>query len=106
MTTQNQNQYGTTIGMVIQTIENNGMTQIIAIDSDGLYLTTPNKVDSKLADVNRYGVNREYFISALTSMGYDPVDLFEKNKHLINIEQGAGNSSKKLNPIKASKRGF
>ena len=50
-----ENRYGTTSDMIIQEVENNGVTQLIAIDSDGLYLTSRDRVDRMLADVNRYG---------------------------------------------------
>jgi hypothetical protein len=34
-----ENRFGTTSDMIVQEVENDGITQLIAIDSKGLYLT-------------------------------------------------------------------
>ncbi len=98
-----ENRYGTTSDMIIQEVENNGVTQLIAIDSDGLYLTSRDRVDRMLADVNRYGVPRHEINQTLENLGIDPLQLFNANKHLIKTDTGQS-KGKALNPIKASKR--
>lgn len=98
-----ENRYGTTSDMIIQEVENNGVTQLIAIDSKGLYLTTRDRVDRMVADVNRYGVPRQAVNQALEDLGLDPLQLFNANKHLIKTDTGPA-KGKALNPIKASKR--
>ncbi len=97
------NRYGTTADMIIQEIDNGGMTQLIAIDRKGLYLTTPDRVDRMVADVNRYGVAREDINRQLEDLGLNPHQLFNAHKHLIKTESGKP-QGKTLNPIKASKR--
>ena len=98
-----ENRYGTTSDMIIQEVENNGIPQLIAIDSKGLYLTTQDRVDRMLADVNRYGVPRQEVNQTLEDLGLDPLQLFNANKHLIKTDTGQ-TKGKALNPIKASKR--
>jgi len=98
-----ENRYGTTSDMIIQEVENDGITQLIAIDSKGLYLTTRDRVDRMLADVNRYGVPRQEVNQTLEALGLDPLHLFNANKHLIKTDTGQA-KGKALNPIKASKR--
>ena len=98
-----QNRYGTTSDMIVQEVENNGIAQLIAIDSKGLYLTTRGRVDRMLADANRYGVSRQKINQTLEDLGLDPLQLFNANKHLIKIDTGQ-TKGKALNPIKASKR--
>ena len=99
------NRFGTTSDMIIQEIPDVGPACLLAIDAKGLYLTTPGNVDSPLADVNRYGVNRLEFINKLEELGYSPYDLFEEHKDKIKVA-GSDAGKKKLNPIKASKRGM
>ena len=99
-----ENRFGTAANMIIEKIENDGKEVILAIDEKGLYLTTPDMVDRNIADVNRYGVNRDDFIATLTQLGYNPAELFENNRHLIETDHLQGKTAKKLNPIKASKR--
>ncbi len=99
-----ENRYGTSSDMIIQEIEDEGMTKLMAIDSKGLYLTTRDKVDKVVADVNRYGVERQIFHDKIAALGMDPVELFDTNKHLIQTASAGSQSGKKLNPIKASKR--
>lgn len=98
-----ENRFGTTSDMIIQEVENNGIPQLIAIDSKGLYLTTRDRVDRNLADANRYGVSRQKVNQMLEDLGLDPLQLFNANKHLIKTDSGQA-KSKALNPIKASKR--
>ncbi|WP_320044393.1 hypothetical protein [uncultured Desulfobacter sp.] len=43
-----ENRFGTTSDMIVQEVENNGITQLIAIDSKGLYLTTQDRVNRML----------------------------------------------------------
>ena len=99
------NQFGTTPDMVIEEIDDHGLKRIMAIDDRGLYLTSPEKVGRRVADVNRYGVNRVEFKVILESLGYDTDAIFEKNRHRVRVEEGYTAPEKKVNPIKASKRG-
>ena len=98
-----ENRFGTTSDMIVQEVENNGVTQLIAIDSKGLYLTTQDRVDRMLADANRYGVSRQKVNQTLENLGLDPLQLFNSYKHLIKTDTGQ-TKAKALNPIKASKR--
>jgi hypothetical protein len=100
------NRYGTTADMIIQTINENGVAKLVAIDKDGLYLTTQDRVGRKVADVNRYGVPRALTNQALEALGMDPRQMFDDNKHLIKAETITEGDGKILNPIKASKRGL
>lgn len=99
------NRYGTTSDMIIREIDDDGASKLIAIDRNGLYLTTRSQVDRRLADVNRYGVSRALANQRLDELGIDPHQLFEENKHLIKSEIEGKSREKFLNPIKASKRG-
>ncbi|WP_300668606.1 hypothetical protein [Desulfoluna sp.] len=99
------NRFGTSREMVIDEIEVNGIRQVMAIDEKGLYLTTPDKVARPTADVNRYGVDRSRVIDTLESMGYDTQKLRNENHHIVAALAVSGSTEKKLNPIKASKRG-
>ncbi len=96
------NRYGTTADMIIKEVDHEGITKLIAIDSNGLYLTTRERVDRNVSDVNRYGVSREVTYEFLRGMGLDPIEMFNENKHLIKTETKT--AGKALNPIKASKR--
>lgn len=98
-----ENRYSTTSDMIVQEVENNGISQLIAIDSKGLYLTTRDRVDRMLADSNRYGVPRQKVNQTLKDLGLDPLQLFNANRHLIKTD-ASQIKSKALNPIKASKR--
>ena len=100
-----QNQYGTTKEMVIEEIDDHGVRRIMAIDDKGLYLTIPERVGRSVADSNRYGVDRVEFKLVLEVLGYDTADIFEKNRHLIRAQESNAAPEKKVNPIKASKRG-
>lgn len=98
------NRFGTTADMIIQEIEEDGVPYLMAIDLKGLYLTTQDRVDNKMADLNRYGVKREDFLKRLEKLGLSPVDLFEEHKGKIKV---VGETKKKMiNPLKASKRGL
>lgn len=99
-----ENRYGTTADMIVREIDDNGSVRLLAIDSKGLYLTTRDRVDRMVADVNRYGVLRETTNEFLKQQGLDPHELFNANRHMIKAETGAKPSGKALNPIKASKR--
>lgn len=97
------NRFGTTSEMIIQDIEENGVVWLLAIDIKGLYLTTRNRVDTRLADPNRYS-DRRHTAARLSALGMNPDELFSQNQHLIKVDTaGAG---KKVNPLKASKRGM
>lgn len=98
------NRYGTTSDMIIQKIADNGTDKLVAIDSEGIYLTTSDRLDRNMADVNRYGVSRETCYQRLVQLGLDPHALFNANQHLIKTDRAAKMNAKKLNPIKASKR--
>mgnify|MGYP001128980513 CR=1 FL=1 len=52
------NRFGTTSGMVIQTVMENGQEFCLAIDERGLYLTSANYLDKNLADPHRYSGSR------------------------------------------------
>jgi hypothetical protein len=100
------NRFGTTSDMIIQEIDDNGTARLVAIDSKGLYLTNRERVDSMLADVNRYGVCREEIRRQLRDLGLDPHELFNANQHLIKSEVIKETAGKAVNPLKASKRGL
>lgn len=52
------NRFGTTSGMVIQTVMENGQEFCLAIDERGLYLTSARYLDRNLADPHRYSGSR------------------------------------------------
>ncbi|SDF05216.1 hypothetical protein [Desulfovibrio legallii] len=97
-----ENRFGTTEDMVIQAVEENGASYMLAIDKAGLYLTTPNYVGSVMADRHRYSAERKGVKARLTALGLDPEELWSGNQHRIRSETVA---TKKVNPLKASKRG-
>ncbi len=99
------NQFGTTKEMVIEAIDDHGVHRIMAIDDKGLYLTRPDMVGRPVADVNRYGVDRLEFKLILETLGYDTDQIFEANRHRIQAPKSPEGVVKKINPIKASKRG-
>ena len=100
-----RNQFGTTKEMVIEEIDDHGVHRIMAIDDKGLYLTGPKMVGRPVADVNRYGVDRIEFKLILETLGYDTEQIFEANRHRIKAPESLEPLVKKINPIKASKRG-
>lgn len=95
------NRYGTTSDMIIQEVQEGENTFLVAIDMHGLYFTTPDRVDTRLADTNRYAVDRAEFLERLEKLGFSPVELFEGNKDKIKVTT---QMTKKINPLKASKR--
>jgi len=99
------NRFGTSREMVIDEIEVHGIRQLMAIDDKGLYLTTPDKVGRNMADVNRYGVARQEFINTLESLGYDTEKIKHENHHIVKDLETNAPREKKINPLKASKRG-
>lgn len=98
------NRYGTTSDMILQEVEDNGTTRLVAIDSEGVYLTTPNRVDSQLADIHRYGISRTESYRQMQDLGLDPHELFNANRHLIKEVVFDRQAGKAVNPLKASKR--
>ncbi|MDD4702355.1 MAG: hypothetical protein PHI96_09060 [Desulfovibrio sp.] len=96
------NRFGTTQEMVIQTVEENSTAFLLAIDSVGLYMTTSNYVGKNLADRNRYSALRQGVNERLSALGLNPEELWSGNQHRIQSESV---SAKKVNPLKASKRG-
>ncbi|OBQ45999.1 hypothetical protein [Halodesulfovibrio spirochaetisodalis] len=97
------NRFGTTEDMIIQEVTEGDASFLVAIDSNGLYFTTPDRVDNGMADTNRYAMDRTVFLNRLEKLGFSPIELFESNRDKIKI---VSNSAKKLNPLKASKRGL
>ena len=97
-----QNYFGTTSDMIIQTVEEQGALYCLAIDDKGLYLTTQNRLDKMSADPNRYTAVRKTVPERLTALGLNPAALMNDNQHLM--KKDSGESVKKINPLKASKR--
>jgi hypothetical protein len=89
--------------MIIQEVQEGEKSYLLAIDSQGLYFTTQDRVDTRMADLNRYAVDRKTFASRLESLGLSPTDIFEENKSRIQV---ATQTARKINPLKASKRGL
>ncbi|MCH5144960.1 hypothetical protein JMF94_07665 [Desulfovibrio sp. UIB00] len=96
------NRFGTTQEMMIQTVQENGTEAVLAIDSRGLYLTTAQFVGRPIADRNRYSGVRKEVPQRLAALRLDVEALVAANQHRIQVETV---SSKKVNPLKASKRG-
>ena len=96
------NRFGTTQEMMIQTVQENGTEAVLAIDSRGLYLTTAQFVGRPIADRNRYSGVRKEMPQRLAALGLDVDALVAANQHRIQVETA---STKKVNPLKASKRG-
>ena len=97
-----QNRFGTTSNMIIQTIEEQGALYCLAIDEKGLYLTTEDRLDKRLADPNRYTAVRKGVPDRLAALGLDVPSLISANQHLIKKDRSE--MAKKVNPLKASKR--
>ncbi len=93
--------FGTNADMIIQPVEENGQTLLLAIDSNGLYLTTQRMVDSHMGDTNRYSAARVNTAERLKALGLDPAALAEENPPRIQTVRVA---TQKVNPLKASKR--
>ncbi len=97
------NRFGTTGDMIIQEVKDGGDDYLLAIDVRGLYLTTRDRVDTGRADLNRYAVDRAEFWTRLEGLGFSPEALFEEHKDKIKV---ASQTVRKINPLKASKRGL
>ena len=97
------NRFGTSDDMVIQNVVEAGTTYALAIDAKGLYLTTPDRLNTQLADPNRFASNRNAVGSRLAALGLDPVQLATDNSHRVQVSSD-GASAKRVNPLKASKR--
>lgn len=93
--------FGTNADMIIQPVEEDGKSLLLAIDSSGLYLTTQKMVDSSMADTNRYTANRANTSERLKALGLDPAELASANQHRI---QKMAVATQKVNPLKAAKR--
>ncbi|CAK7051468.1 MAG: hypothetical protein DELT_01062 [Desulfovibrio sp.] len=93
--------FGTNADMIIQPVEENGQEFLLAIDSNGLYLTTQKMVDSRMADANRYSTARANTHDRLKALGMDPVELTSANQNRI---QKVTVAQQKVNPLKAAKR--
>ena len=91
------NRFGTTSDMIIQTVQEKEGCACLAIDEKGLYLTSPAYVDP-----NRYAGNRKDVAARLNALSLDADSLLEQNRH--RIPKITGESKKKVNPLKASKR--
>jgi len=96
------NRFGTTSDMIIQTVQEKEGCACLAIDEKGLYLTSPAYVDRPLADPTRYAGNRKDVAARLNALSLDADSLLEQNRH--RIPKITGESKKKVNPLKASKR--
>ena len=88
--------------MIIQTVEEQGGTYCLAIDGKGLYLTTKERLDTRLSDPNRFSALRKNVPARLAALGLDSAALQAANQHLIKLE--TGDPARKVNPLKASKR--
>ena len=99
------NRFGSTSDMVIQSVEENGVAYFLAIDERGLYLTTERYLDRNLADPNRYARSRMEIPGRLAALNLDASALVAANRHLVK-KADEGDSKKKINPLKASKRGM
>ncbi len=95
------NRFGTNDDMIIQDVVENGTIYALAIDSRGLYLTTRDKLNTRMADVNRFACDRSAVAARLSALGLNPAQLASDNQHKIKTTEV---SEKKVNPLKASKR--
>lgn len=96
------NRFGTTSDMIIQTVEEQGVPLCLAIDGQGLYLTMQSRIDSGMADNNRYAGNRQSMHARISALGLDPEHILNENKHRVQTKSGG--TAQKVNPLKASKR--
>ena len=96
------NRFGTTQEMMIQTVQENGEDVVLAIDSRGLYLTSAQFVGGPIADRNRYSGARTGADQRIAALGLDVAGLVAANQYRIQLEIV---SAKKVNPLKAPKRG-
>ncbi len=93
--------FGTGSEMIIQPVEENNVSLLIAIDQRGLYLTHSKYLDKNLSDPNRVS-NRKPMEERIIALGFDYKALFDENKHLI-LDLPKEKVAK-INPLKASKR--
>ncbi len=98
------NRFGTTSDMVIQPVEENNILYLLAIDDKGLYLTAKERLDTGMADTYRYAAGRQSVHERLKGLGLDPEALITQNRHRVKVP--GGETGKKINPLKASKRGL
>lgn len=96
-----KNRFGTKSDMIIQAVEENGKSYLLAIDARGLYLTTQSRLDTGMADTNRYEAARWGIAGRLATLGLDSAALAAANQHLIKVEAA---DARRVNPLKASKR--
>lgn len=99
------NRFASTEDMVIQSVEENGVQFFLAIDEKGLYLTTPKYLGNNLADPNRFSSARANMSARLAALHLDAAALTVANQHRVK-KTGEGEAKKKINPLKASKRGM
>lgn len=99
------NRFASTEDMVIQSVEENGSQLFLAIDEKGLYLTSQKYLDSNLADPNRFSSARANMAARLAALQLDAAALAGANQHRVK-KIGEGEAKKKINPLKASKRGM
>ena len=97
--------FGSTSEMVIRQVEEDGATYFLAIDEKGLYLTTSRYLDRNIADPYRYAAARADTAGRLAALHLDYTALLEEHRHRVR-KVGEGETKKKINPIKASKRGL
>ena len=93
---------GTSKEMILQSVEENNIPLLLAIDSRGLYLTEEKYLNKDIADPNRCAGNRISIEERLKGLGINYKETFETNKSLIQVM--ATEAKKKVNPLKASKR--
>ncbi len=96
--------FGSTSAMVVQQVEEGGKTYFLAIDEKGLYLTTARYLDRNLADPHRFTAARANTAARLAALRLDAAALTAAHQHLVR-KAGEGEPRKKINPLKASKRG-
>ncbi len=96
------NLFGTAQDMVIQPIVEGGKDFFLAIDDQGLYLTTQHYIGKKMADPNRYSSARKDMQRRIKALDLNVEELVAANKHRIPKFTEA--DTKKVNPLKASKR--
>ncbi len=93
--------FGTAKEMIVQPLEKDGTSYLLAIDQRGLYLTVERYVDSNLSDPNRNS-DRKAMEQRINDYGIDYKTFFEEHKHLI--QAMPTEKAAKINPLKASKR--
>lgn len=99
------NRCGTRKEYVVQPVELAGEEKFIAFDDKGVYITEARHIDSGIADINRYGRDRDVFIEQLETAGVDMDEVTTKIDEIIANMPADTGKKKKVNPLKASKRG-